>query len=262
MADRDHFPNQNHKLFESRISGEIAYIYFTEESLLLSTSLQAMEQLTGYLNHLSDQSGIKVIALIAPKQGINREEYQKFIKSMYQCKFDDLSAHRICNLTDQLIMQLINSNQIVISAFRGRVSWHFLNLGLACNCCLAAEGAVFQRASEGLGILPKGGGPYFLSKILGIKKATNLLMEGSDISARMALEYGLIDQVAPDEQFEESIEHFCTRIARHSSAFLKSLKKLNGFLYHDLAEYLKLENRLFINSIGGCRNRESWAFEA
>jgi enoyl-CoA hydratase/carnithine racemase/NifU-like protein involved in Fe-S cluster formation len=261
MAKNLHL-NQDCELFYTRIYNETVYLYFKENALNLSTSLQAKDELLNYLCTLSDETSFKVLALISPDQGINREDYINFIRNIVQHKFDDLSAHRLCNFTDQFIMQLVGLNQFVVCAFRGQVSIQFLNIGLACNHCLAAEDTVFQIPFEGMGMIPKGGGPYFLTKLLGCKKATDLLLAGSDISAQEARDYGLVNELIPDQQFEESIQDYCLNIARHSGVFLRGMKKLMRYSCNDLEGYLKLENRLFITNVDNYRNKEAWAIDA
>jgi len=60
----------------------------------------------------------------------------------------------------------VNLNKIVVHADGGRVIPLFMNVSLACDYRIVADNTVFQNPCIELGLAPKGGSGFFLSKML------------------------------------------------------------------------------------------------
>ena len=88
-------------------------------------------------------------------------------------------------------------NKVVIHTTSGNVIPLFLNTSLACDYRIAADNTVFKNAYLDMGVLPIGGGAYFLSRLMGEGKSLELLALKKEYTAADALEYGLIDKILP-----------------------------------------------------------------
>jgi len=75
-------------------------------------------------------------------------------------------------------------NKIVVHADSGEVIPLFLKVNLACDYRVVAENTVFRNPCLELGLDPKGGGGFFLSKMLGRSKALEVLLYEGDIPAK------------------------------------------------------------------------------
>ena len=84
-------------------------------------------------------------------------------------------------------------SQIVIHADSGNVLPLFLNISLACDYRIVADNTLFQNPCLEFGLVPKGGGAFFLSKIMGGSKAYEFLLSEEDIAAEEALRLGCWD---------------------------------------------------------------------
>jgi enoyl-CoA hydratase/carnithine racemase len=72
----------------------------------------------------------------------------------------------------------------------------------------------------------KGGGPFFLGKMLGYGQAKKLLMSEKDINALEALEIGMVDQIVPCDNLEEAAILMAQDLARRSIRSLEGIKRL------------------------------------
>ena len=77
-------------------------------------------------------------------------------------------------------------------------------MSLACDFRIVATDTIFRKPYFELETLPKGGGAFFLCKMLGYSKAKQLLMSEKDINALEALEFGIVDQVVLYSKLEET----------------------------------------------------------
>ena len=93
-----------------------------------------------------------------------------------------------------------------------------------CDMVLASEKAKFGQPEIQVGVFPPIAALAF-PRILGLKKAFELILSGETISAREALEIRLINKVLPVETFQEEAEGFISKIRASSPVVLKMAKK-------------------------------------
>src|SRR5678815_4588212 len=87
-----------------------------------------------------------------------------------------------------------------IAAVNGVASGGGCNLALACDLVIAGESAKFNQAFIKIGLVPDCGGTFMLPRLVGWKRATELMMTGEVVLAGKALEMGMINAVVPDEE--------------------------------------------------------------
>ncbi len=103
----------------------------------------------------------------------------------------------------------------------------------------------FHNIYQEIGMLPKGGGPYVLSRLLGTAKAKQLLLRPR-ITAQEALVHGIADTVVPVAQLEAR----ALEVARHynemSEQTLLGVKRLVNYELRGLKDYLTFESEQII----------------
>jgi enoyl-CoA hydratase len=72
-------------------------------------------------------------------------------------------------------------------------------LALACDVRVMGEGAVFGLPEASLGLLPGAGGTQRLTRLVGTARAFWMMATGAKLPAAQALEYGLVNEVVPDD---------------------------------------------------------------
>src|SRR4029079_11732700 len=90
----------------------------------------------------------------------------------------------------------------VVAAVNGPAVGIGLSLALAADLVIACESAYFPLAFVHIGLVPDGGSSLFVPERVGFTRATEMAMLGERVSARQALEWGLINRVAADDEFE------------------------------------------------------------
>lgn len=86
----------------------------------------------------------------------------------------------------------------VVAAIHGQALGGGLELALACSHRIATANARFGLPEVMLGIVPGAGGTQRLPRLVGVEQALNLAVEGKPVSAKVAVEIGLIDKIADD----------------------------------------------------------------
>lgn len=84
----------------------------------------------------------------------------------------------------------------VVCAVNGVAAGAGANLALACDIVIASSEASFIQSFAKIGLIPDSGGTFFLPRLVGLARATAMMMLGEKISAARALEFGMIYQVS------------------------------------------------------------------
>src|SRR5215218_9126492 len=98
---------------------------------------------------------------------------------------------------------LSNFDKPYIAAVNGAAVGAGMDMASMADIRIAAEGARFGMAYVRMGIIPGDGGAYYLSRILGIAKALELIWTGDLFDANQALEWGYVTRVVPADQLME-----------------------------------------------------------
>ena len=178
-----------------------------------------------------------------------RIKYVQFYRNIIEKKYDQNAIHRLYNVINQIILKITSLNKIVIHAISGQVMCLFMNLSLACDYRIAAENTIFQNCYLDLGLLPKGGSPYFLARRVGLGKAYEILLLREEITAEEACEWGIINKVVPDDHLEESALALARLFARRPAQTIEGLKHLLQFSRQDFKDYLEFENQELLKVI-------------
>jgi 2-(1,2-epoxy-1,2-dihydrophenyl)acetyl-CoA isomerase len=107
------------------------------------------------------------------------------------------------------------SDAVVVAAINGAAVGAGLDLALACDLRVAGEGAKLGQVWVGLGLIPGTGGAYLTQALAGPTRAAQLLLTGEIISGADALSYGLVNEVAPDDELVDRARALVERVLRN-----------------------------------------------
>jgi enoyl-CoA hydratase len=118
-------------------------------------------------------------------------------------------------------------------------------LAMACDIIIASETARFGQPEIRVGLIPGGGGTQMLPRLVGEKKAKELVFTGEMIAAEEALRFGLVNKVVPKGKLREAVEEFVGSLVNKSPLILKFAKlAVNKSLETPLSAGLAYESNL------------------
>lgn len=136
-----------------------------------------------------------------------------------------------------------------IAAVNGVASGAGCNLALACDLVIAANSARFNQAFIKVGLSPDCGGTYILPRLVGWRRATELMFTGDIISAEEALEMGMINSVVADTELMDQALALAERLAAAPTAAIGQTKRLlEASAANNCIDQLDLEREVQIES--------------
>lgn len=97
-------------------------------------------------------------------------------------------------------------------------------LQVVCDLTIAKESAIFRQVGPMMGSFDAGYGTWYLEDLVGKKKAKEIWYLNPKITAREALELGMINRVVPDDRLKEETRAWALEVANRGSFALASVK--------------------------------------
>ena len=114
----------------------------------------------------------------------------------------------------------------VIAAVNGAAAGAGLSFAAACDIRLAADGATFVPAFINIGLVPDSGGTFFLARLLGPARAFEWMTSGRRLSAQEALDWGLVSEVVPNDDFPTRAAELAAELAAMPTRGIGMTKRL------------------------------------
>ncbi|MEO9823917.1 MAG: enoyl-CoA hydratase-related protein [Paracoccaceae bacterium] len=170
------------------------------------------------------------------------------------CSGQDLSNKSVNNVNMERVLRdeyvpllraIYDCPVPTICAVNGAAAGAGANLALAADVVIAAESAVFLQAFTRIGLIPDAGGTYWLPRQVGFARAMGATLFAEPISAKQAVEWGMIWEAVPDADFDA---HWRERAAKLASgptmAYSYTKQALRESYGNSLDKQLLLEARL------------------
>jgi 2-(1,2-epoxy-1,2-dihydrophenyl)acetyl-CoA isomerase len=133
----------------------------------------------------------------------------------------------------------------VVCAVNGVAAGAGANIALACDIVFASENASFIQSFAKIGLVPDSSGTFFLPRIVGLPRATAMMMTAEKIDARRAYEMGMIYRVCAADVLQQEAMSLASELATMPTRGLGLTKRaLNASLGNDLDAQLELEAEL------------------
>ena len=204
---------------------------------------QTLQELESLFDELKQDQSVKVVLLASknPNVFIAGADIKEFptLTSKAQAQAASLRGQAILNKIEGL-------EKPVIAAINGVCLGGGMELVLACHIRIAGDHARFGQPEINLGIVPGFGGTQRLPRIVGMSKATELILTGDMITAQEALRIGLVNRVVSDRDLLKQAKGLTKQIASKGAiAVQKAMALIDQSRGLSLEEGLKLEASFF-----------------
>lgn len=244
----------NESFYSAIKINDVLVLSFHEKPLLYMLDQHIKQDLLDVLDTANRCSDIKAILLKESPCKMVAQEYISFYKKMNNSGYEQVPLERMYNAINQLILKLVDLNKVVIHADSGNVIHLFMNIGFACDYRIVANNTVFQNPNIDLGIVLKGTGAYFLTRMIGTTAASKFLFSQNELTAVEGHRLGIVDEVVPLQDLDRAACDAATRSARTPNLYAVGIKKLIHQDSDNLQQHLELETKLLRNQIQSYRS--------
>ena len=144
----------------------------------------------------------------------------------------------------------------VIAAVNGYAIGGGLELAMSCDIIIASENAKFGQGEINVGIIPGVGGTQRLPRLIGTKKAKEMIFTGDLVDSKTALEIGLVNSVVPQAELTTEVEKIVAKISSKSPLILSLAKQAINKSVAGLKEGLDYESTLFAMCFASADQKE------
>jgi 2-(1,2-epoxy-1,2-dihydrophenyl)acetyl-CoA isomerase len=156
-----------------------------------------------------------------------------------------------------LVLQIRRLRLPVIAEIRGTVAGAALGLALACDLRIASDEARFVVGFLGVGLAPDSAVSLFLPALIGLGRATEAIFTNEPITAQQALNWGLVNRVAPCERLRASVNELAQALALSSIHAMGLAKRdLNTAVCPHLEQVLDYEAHIQEIARSGAEHKE------
>ena len=198
--------------------GSIAKISLNRPELLNALNTGLMKKLADMLEELDQDEAIRVIIITGNEKafaaGADIKELSETKPVDFVMKQFFRDWERIRKITKPLI-----------AAVSGYALGGGNELAMCCDMIIASDTARFGQPEILLGVIPGAGGTQRLTKAAGSKKAMEMILTGKNITAKEALQWGLINRVVPAEHLEKEAMSLAREIAEKPPVAVRLAKQ-------------------------------------
>ncbi len=153
-------------------------------------------------------------------------------------------------MVGELVEAYLSLEVPVVAACRGGVAGAGMMYALGADIVLADDTAKFVFAQQRVGLTPDGGISYLLPRIVGSRRASQMILTGAVVDAHEALRVGLVSQIVPADDLNAEAEKQALRLAQSAQGALRRAKRLlAGSVNTPLVQQLVLERAAIVESV-------------
>lgn len=210
------------KTIEFKVSQQIAYITLNRPQQFNAINLEMITELNDVISELERNEEVRAVIITGNDKafaaGADIRELTSFQTSVDAMGFVS-AGHQMLSRLEQL-------DKPTIAVVCGVALGGGFEITLACDFRIASENARFGIPEINLGLIPGWGGASRLSKLLPIPKFEELLLTGDHLSARDAMQFGLVNKIVPLESSMEVGEELARKLSAKSPIAIRIAKRL------------------------------------
>lgn len=237
-------------LILSNVEDDVGYIIFNRPDQFNTFNLKLANQFLKVIELFSNNENIRAIVIKGKGKVFSAGGDVKEMLNDVQ-RGEDKAAYFRSPLAafNKMTISIRKCPKPVVAAVHGAVAGVAFNLMLGCDIRIAQEKTRFTQAFVSIGLSPDGGGTYFLPRLVGYARACELTMLPTDLDAKQAFDWGLVNKVVSSDNFENEIRMISKKLANGPTSAIGRTKSLLNQTYdRTLTEQMEAERLVQIEN--------------
>ena len=213
--------------------GKVAVLYLNRPQSLNAVNPQLAKEFVAALKDLASDDSVRALILSGRGKAFSAGgDLTAFQASPDSKQF----IHDLAAEVHSGVLSIRKMNAPVIAAINGACSGVGLSLACCCDFRIASTQARFCFAFTGIGLSADSALPFYLPKIVGLGKATEMALLNPVLTAQEALKIKLVTQVTDPDSLFNTATSWASRLANMPSVAIAKIKKLYDACYTDSLE--------------------------
>ena len=222
-------------------NGAVGWVYFSRPERMNALSPESIRGLWMDLAKIEADPEIRVVVFSGKGEA--------FCAGMDMAGLEratPLAARRRSREVQMLTNRIADYSMPTIAAVNGVAMGVGLEICLACDLVTASEKARFAFPEVRLGMIPSGGGTQRLARLVGLRRARDMILTGRILNADTARSWGLINEVVKSAELLDKVEELAERLAGGGRIALYQAKRcINNSMNMDLNRGMEYETECF-----------------
>ncbi|RKQ16204.1 enoyl-CoA hydratase [Ureibacillus endophyticus] len=155
---------------------------------------------------------------------------------------DPVDFEIVMGYLSRMMLAFYQLPMVTIAQIHGAAAGLGFSIALGCDVIVAEEKSKLAMNFIGVGLVPDGGGHFFMKERVGVPKAKQMIWQGSIMEPSEALEAGLIDYIAEENEVEAMVDQLVGKfLSSPILAVLETKAILHSQKISELQNVLKLE---------------------
>ena len=239
--------------FRAEIADGILHLTFTRPEAGNAIPTEAVPALRTLIAGINSDTRVRAVLVRGEGRNFSAGGDLKGFERALEQSPDALRADfkRRLAILGELVEAYISLEVPVVAACRGGVAGAGMMYALGADVVLADDTVKFVFAQQRVGLTPDGGISYLLPRIVGARRASQLVLTGASVDAPEALNLGLISRITPADDLDAQAEKQALRLAQSAQGTMRRAKRLlAGSMATPLAEQLALERAAIVECVG------------
>jgi 2-(1,2-epoxy-1,2-dihydrophenyl)acetyl-CoA isomerase len=228
-------------------SGPVVTLRLNRPEKLNALDVETCRSLVHCLLRAAEDKSVRAIVLTGAGRGFCAGgDLDRIREARNRRAVGELQAMLIAG--KEICLAIATMPKLVIAAVNGPAAGAGMSLALACDLRIASEQATFSQSFAQVGLYPDFGATFFLPRLVGLSRASELFYTAERLSAQEALRIGMLYAVFPAEQFEEEAAKLGQSLAAGPPIVYRDAKRtMIGEHHKELEDALDEEIRLQIH---------------
>lgn len=224
------------------ISDGIAIVTINRPKSLNALNSETLAELDACFQEVEQDGSVKVLILT----GSGEKSFVAGADISEMVNASALEGRTMGLLARSAFKRLEDMEKPTIAAVNGYALGGGCEISMACDVTIASDNAKFGQPETGLGIIPGFGGTQRLARLVGKKRAKELIFTCDMINAEEAFRIGLVNHIVRPEELLTFCKDMAKRMMKNAPMSLALAKQaINVGLDTDIDAGLKLEANLF-----------------
>ena len=191
--------------------GAIGILTFNQPENLNALGPQIYEELMDFMERVPQQEDLQVVIVTGEGKAFSAGGDMDGFLSRSIAHHERGGSIEL--FTNEMARKFLNVEIPLIAAVNGAAVGGGFTLSLTCDLRIASEEARFGAVFARVGLSPEYGSSFLLSRIVGLTKASELVLTAKIFGAQEALDMGLVSEVVPPEKLMERARALAQEIA-------------------------------------------------